>query len=59
MSTIDENSNVFTLINVFTVEPEKQQKQLALTRGSKASICEVRRLAIIMYGDVSLMLLRP
>jgi len=30
MSTIDENSNVFTLINVFTVEPEKQQKLVAV-----------------------------
>jgi quinol monooxygenase YgiN len=30
MSTIDENSNVLTLINVFTVEPEKQQKLVAV-----------------------------
>src|SRR5450755_5027653 len=30
MSTIDENSSVLTLINVFTVEPEKQQKLVAL-----------------------------
>ena len=38
MSTIDKGSKVLTLINVFTVEPEKQQLVTLLTEATEQTM---------------------